>query len=353
MPDELADIVELVRAGQEPSEPVRALLRRFGFEKRGYDKVRDVRKALDAAGLITDPEFNAVPIDYPIAYKAATPADANLVEETPSSTGVLTDERGVDTVAADPAYRLRRLEDLTQELVTVKPNDDISQAVTIMLQRDYSQLPVMTNNRDVKGVISWRSIGLRFALGGAPKEVREAIETDVAILDDDIPLFSAIPRVVAKDYALVKRADGTHWILTTSDLSVRFKELTEPFLLLSEIENQLRILLEGRVSASTLKEAVDPGDGDRSVDSAADLTLGEVIRVLEQPYVWQKLAPGLDRVVVINQLQKIRAIRNDVMHFDPEGVGPTDLEALHSFARFLRDFRLWAPAAARPQRPAS
>jgi CBS domain-containing protein len=340
---ELADVVDLVRAGQQPSESVRALLRRFGFEKRGYHKVRDVRRALEAAGLTTDPEFNAVPIDYPISYKAATTSGAETEPDTASSTGVLTNDKGVDTVAADPAYRLRRLEDVTQDLVMVKPNDDVRQALTIMLERDFSQLPVMATERVVKGVISWRSIGLTYGLGGTPKEVRDAFETDVVILDEDFPLFAAIPRIVAKDYALVRRADGTHWIVTTSDLSVRFKELTEPFLLLSEIENQLRILLDGRVPLSILEDARDPGDNERTIDSAADLTLGEVVRVLEQPEIWQKLAPGLDRVVVINQLHRIRAIRNDVMHFDPEGVGPTDLEALRSFARFLQEFRRWGP----------
>ncbi len=44
------------------------------------------------------------------------------------------------------------------------------------------------------------------------------------------------------------------------------------------------------------------------------------------------LLPRIDR-------DAVRNVRNDVMHFDPEGVGPRDLETLRAFARFLQHFR--------------
>jgi hypothetical protein len=192
-------------------------------------------------------------------------------------------------------------------------------------------------------MVSWRSIGLRYALGGSPAAVREAMDTDVVVLDADMSLFAAIPRIVANDYGLVRRADGTYWIVTTSDLSVRFRDLAEPFLLLSEIENHLRRLVDAEVPRELIVQAKDPDDEGRTVESAADLTLGEVIRLLEQPAAWEHMAPRLDRVEVVRQLDVIRSIRNDVMHFDPEGVGSNDLDALRAFARFLQEFRRWQP----------
>jgi DNA-directed RNA polymerase specialized sigma54-like protein len=36
------------------------------------------------------------------------------------------------------------------------------------------------------------------------------------------------------------------------------------------------------------------------------------------------------------QLDQVRKIRNDVMHFDPAGIQATDLQSLRNFARFLR-----------------
>jgi hypothetical protein len=35
-------------------------------------------------------------------------------------------------------------------------------------------------------------------------------------------------------------------------------------------------------------------------------------------------------------LDQVRDIRNDVMHFDPDGIPPDDLERLREFARFLQ-----------------
>lgn len=347
----LSDVVELVMAGEQPTDTVRNLLRRFGFERRGYHKVRHVRKALEASGLVTDPDFNNVSIDSLITYRALTPESTpEVTQPSPpasfaSSTGALIDAGPTST--DDPAYRMRRLEDVTQALVSIAPDEDLRRAVTLMMSNDYSQLPVMTGARTVRGIISWRSIGRCYSLGRAPALVRDAMESEVVEIDAEVALFAAIPRIVANDYALVKRADATYWIVTTSDLSVRFKELAEPFLLLSEIENQLRWLLDEHVSRSVLEGARDPEDESRTIESAADLTLGEIIRLLEQPVVWDRLAPRLDRVEVVKRVDEIRTIRNDVMHFDPEGVGPSDLAALRAFAQFLQDVRQWLPSAPR------
>lgn len=348
MSGELAEIVAQVQAGGEPTESVRTLLRRFGFEKRGYHKVREVRRALESAKLQTEPDFNSIPLDGEIAYhlrlrsKASSlPAGSDsVVQELSEQPGSIV----IEVSSSDPTYRMKRLDDGTQELASVKPDDDLRRATTLMMTHDFSQLPVMSGERTVKGVVSWKSLGMRFALGGRPQLVREAMEAEVATVESETSLFAAIPRIIANDYALVRRNDGTYWIVTTSDLSSRFRELAEPFLLLSEIENQLRGLLDEHLTKATIQAAKDPEDRDRKVESAADLTLGEVLRLLEQQDAWDKLAPRLDRAEVVRQLDAIRNIRNDVMHFDPEGVGVTDLEILRTFTRFLQDFLRCEPA---------
>lgn len=347
MTGELTDIVTLVHSGGEPHESVRTLLRRFGFEKRGYHKVREVRQALDAAKLRTDPDFNSVPLDGEIHYyakqitKASSPPPST--DLTPPKLAQQAGSIAIEVSSSDPTYRMKRLDDGTQELISVRPDDDLRRATTLMMSHDFSQLPVMSG-RSIKGVVSWKSMGTRFALGGRPEFVREAMERDVATVEETSSLFAAIPRIIANDYALIRRHDGNHWIITTSDLSSRFRELAEPFLLLSEIENQLRGLLDEHLPKTTIQAAKDPDDKDRRIESAADLTLGEVLRLIEQQEVWDKLAPRLDRAEVVRQLDAIRNIRNDVMHFDPEGVGASDLETLRSFTRFLQDFLRCEPA---------
>ena len=43
----------------------------------------------------------------------------------------------------------------------------------------------------------------------------------------------------------------------------------------------------------------------------------------------------IDRVTFIKELDQVRAIRNDVMHFDPDGILPDQLERLREFSSFL------------------
>ena len=52
-----------------------------------------------------------------------------------------------------------------------------------------------------------------------------------------------------------------------------------------------------------------------------------------------KLKLAIDRKEFISRLDKIREIRNDIMHFDPQGVDPESLHALREFTRFLKELR--------------
>ena len=51
---------------------------------------------------------------------------------------------------------------------------------------------------------------------------------------------------------------------------------------------------------------------------------------------WAKLEIEVDRVMFCEQLDQVRIIRNNVMHFDPDGVGETELTQLRDCTRFLQ-----------------
>jgi hypothetical protein len=118
---------------------------------------------------------------------------------------------------------------------------------------------------------------------------------------------------------------------------LQFKDLSEPFLLLGQIEDHVRNLIAGKYHKAELIEACDPADSGREIEDVADLTLGEYIRLLQDPKRWKKLCVPIDRKTFIEELERVRRIRNDVMHFDPDGVAPEDLAILRKCARFLSD----------------
>jgi hypothetical protein len=205
-----------------------------------------------------------------------------------------------------------------------------------MLRHDFSQLPVMVGERTVKGMISWRSIGARWALD-RPGELVSDFTGDAYEMPADRSIFSALPIIVEQGYVLVRDANNRiTGIVTTSDLSLQFQQLAEPFLLLGEIENHIRRLIDARFSKADLLSARDPSDQGRTITRAADLAFGEYARLLQDPQRWTKLGLPIDRAIFIAELERVRVIRNDVMHFDPDPLSDSQLDLLRQVAKFLR-----------------
>ena len=237
---------------------------------------------------------------------------------------------------ADPTYRISKLASATRKPLSVTPDAQLEEIVTHMLTNDFSQLPVMTSERKVRGVISWTSIGSRLAMGKNCSVARELMEPHQEICSD-ASLFSAISIIAEHQYVLVRGHDQKiTGIVTASDLNLQFQQLTEPFLLLAEIENHVRRVISQRFTISELESAKHPADTERIVTSVADLTCGEYIRLLENPERWDKLNSTVDRKTCLEKFKDVRKIRNEVMHFDPNGIPEKDLQTLREFARFLQ-----------------
>jgi CBS domain-containing protein len=241
---------------------------------------------------------------------------------------------------ADPIYRISRLPASTHKPLSISPGAKLEEAVTHMLTNDFSQLPVMTSERDVKGIITWASIGSRLAMGKNCSVARELMEQHHEIRSD-ASLISAISIIAEQQYVLVRGHDQKiTGIVTASDLSLQFQQLAEPFLLLGEIENHVRQVISQLFTPTELKTAKDPTDTKREVTSVADLTYGEYKRLLENPERWDKLNITVDRKTCMEKFENVRRIRNDVMHFDPDGIPEKDLQSIREFARFLQRLQI-------------
>lgn len=355
----LAEIAEQLNQGnQPPPETVRTLLKWFGAQRRGYYISEIIDKALTQRGIKTQPDFRYAYIDSPVAFVSAdgatapTPADAPGQKPTDA---IVADDQTSDPappaelIAApiatvggaveDPTYRIGKLAAANNPPARVAPNSTLREAVTLMLSNDFTQLPVMQNNRDVKGVVSWTSIGARLAMDNKSESVQHYMEQP-RLLSADVSLFAAIATIVENGYVLIRDAQNNiSGIVTTSDLSFQFGQLGEPFLLIGEIENHIRRMVDGKFTPEELKENRSPTDTEREVSRVSDLTFGEYQWLLQKPENWERLGIPLDRKAFTEQLDKVRLIRNDVMHFDPDGLSPEDIETLRNFVQFLQRLR--------------
>jgi CBS domain-containing protein len=336
-----------LRSGKE-TDPVsvRELLSWFGVQRRGSFNCYYIQSALDEAGLTTEPDFVVPYIDSLIKFQLKESGAPGSSDQGSPAAEVIsfplgepaTDDKTASSASAvDPTYRIGRLRWANVVPTSVSPNHTVTEAITIMLANDFSQLPVMVGEREVKGVVSWSSIGSRLALGIKCTEVRECMDSP-HIITSDTSLFDAITEIVKNQYVLIRdTSNKISGIVTTSDLSLEFRQLTEPFLLLAEIENHVRRLIHrGAYSTEQLRDCCDPKDSDRAVNGVFDLNFGDYIRLLEKKELWTQLQLSIDRVIFTASLDKVREIRNDVMHFDPDGITQSDLDALRKFVSFLQ-----------------
>lgn len=347
IPENLKQIAEQVKDGNSHTETVRTLISWFGAQRRGYWVVKDIRRALKQANLITVPSFESAYIDSLIEFRHIPPETEQVVAfkpEVPTLDGGMVEvveavpRMVVGGSVPDPVPRIGLLEAANNPPVSVKRDGEVSEAVTLMLMHDYSQLPVMQNERTVAGIISWKSIGIARTLNRDCQYVRQCMETDAYIINYDTPLFASVGIIAQKEVVLVRNAENKIvGLVTTSDISLQFGSLSEPFLLLGEIENHIRRLIDGKYSVDALTAAKDPSDAGREIENVADLTIGEYIRLLENPDNWNQLGYGLCRRSFVKQLGEVRRIRNEVMHFHPDGISDGDLNLLRDTVKFMQE----------------
>ena len=148
------------------------------------------------------------------------------------------------------------------------------------MQYEFSQLPVMQGDREVKGVVTWKSIGLRKALGSKCERVGDC-PAPPRIVDANRTLFEPIPIIIEHGYVLVRQRDRRiRGIVTASDLSLQFQILSEPFLLLREIELHVRQLIRGKITAEDFLLLENQPRVDRPPQDLADLTFARVRRTV-------------------------------------------------------------------------
>lgn len=312
---------------------VREFLGKFCYSRRGSEIVSAISNALDERNLRTMPDFNAVWIDSDISI---VPIESKQDPEEPLDDSSAKQEDGDSRNAPDPTARIGSIK-AAKPPVSVNPNATLKCATTIMLLNDYSQLPVIQGEYRVKGVISWESIGVRTSLNRKREFVHECMDTEPQMIDANAPLLEAVRIIEHNGYVLVKENNKVTGIVTASDIAQKFEQLSTPFLLVGEIEGQLRHLIE-EFPVEVLKKASRNPEDAKSIEGPADLSFGDYVQLLGKPENWDRLGlSGIDRKEFVGRLDEVRKIRNDVMHFSVDDLPPDDIRKLESFAGFFRN----------------
>lgn len=321
MREDFLKMVEDIKTNdKEFSISPRKLLSYFYFEKRTKWNLATVNQYLDKNHLETIPDYTNIWFDDKIILKHKKKAKSKK--------------------DVDPIQRIKLLPAANKELISVSRDAKLKEAITLMMLHNYSQLPVINGPKSVVGFISWETIGYGLSNGCKSEEARDYMSSDYISLDYETPILDAIAIIIKREFVLVQKQDRTiSGIVTIADISTQFLSISEPFLLLEQIENHIRQILDGKFLLQELRDFCKIGETERNIENIDGLNFGDYIRIIEKPEHWERLKMSIERVHFIKQLHKVREIRNDIMHFDPEGISDSQREDLNKMAKFLMEIR--------------
>jgi hypothetical protein len=308
---------------------VRELLAQWGYRIRNHESVPRVRLDLERVGLTTDPHFTTGPMTQTVRVVPVAEEGEDTPDQ-PDSQGTSVDVSSDELPQV--SMQVRHLPAACGGVVRVAPTAEFNEATTLMMKYDYSQIPVLAGQSSLRGVVSWKSIARMFAFN-RHQSLENATEQDVQIVSSHDDLLMILPVITAHDFVLVRNEHGhVCGILTTADLAMQFENVARPFFAIGEIERRLRGCLSPVFDGDTVKK-VTKGRWDR-VDQ---MMFGHYLDLLRKPDCWRQLDwPAIDQGLFVEELDSVRKIRNEVMHFQPTPLSPSQEKQLAQFLGMLR-----------------
>lgn len=312
---------------------VRELLALWGATDRG-DQVSQIEADLANHGLATSPSFRAVTLDTVVSL--STPPDeadgtATVEVSEIDDLSVAEDDEGDNDL--NVRLTVGNLSPLGG-VMSVGPNSTFEEAITKMLLNDFSQLAVLSGSRNLRGAVTWRSIVQAMHQKSDPS-FADAIDPRVEVVAYDRDLFEVLPILQQRDFVFVRNESrAIAGIVTTADVAHHYGEMATPFFQLGELDQTLRWVLSRTFDVQTVGRLCN-----RTITSFDKLSIGDCQRVLENEAAWEKLGWPLDRPTFISQLEEIRLIRNQVMHFHPDPIPEDTVDKLRRFNILLHQYR--------------
>lgn len=307
---------------------VRQFLGQFGFYRRSRYNLSWMRECLEKHGLHTNPDFEVAWIDGLITIELDAD-ETNGAED--------------NELPIDPTIRVTVIDAAHKRPHVLPPEAKLTKAVTLMRMEGVDFILVSPDAssdrgpRSVKGVVTWRSISLKSYAD--PNEIRlnQAMDTNRPEIAIDAPLFRAMEPIARYGYVLVRDFDQTiTGIVTANDFALQFDQLARPFLTIGEIEGYLRKLIRRKFRPDELNAALPESLASDQV-GPGDLTFGGYVWLLQQEANWNRLdLQYVDHGEFIRHVDWLRQKRNEIMHFNPDGLEPEDFHEIERLAEFFR-----------------
>lgn len=218
------------------------------------------------------------------------------------------------------------------ELICVRKEEKVSRALSLMIEHDFSQLPVVDVEDRPEGLVTHEGIlrGIRnFKLGLDELRVRDVMgSVDIYGVEDN--LFDMLDRLKLTNAVLI--VDPGYFlagIVTSYDATEYFRSRAENLMRVEDIELMIKEFIrsvftnyreetnEARLNETVAKVVFQDKNLLARPKTFNDLTLGEYLNLLGYKEVWQLLEPifGISKKALLDLLHSVRETRNALAHF--------------------------------------
>lgn len=323
----LDELWEAVATGSEPVRlTVRELLAKWDFTRRTATSLAVIQTDLAEQGVATRPPLTSARMDsvVELVTVAAEPDSGTETAHDPNSSADTDEPEDLPV-----KWSVSAVAPTDRKVQTVVNGSSLSVAITRMLATGYSQLAVVDDQGHYQGAVSWESIG-RAQLATPDATLRDAtVHARVVNHDDD--LFTQIEEIYQRGFVFVIGEDRKtlEGIVTAHDLTRQFGALAQPFSLVEEAELRLR----RQVKRTVPEELIRPHTQRWSHGVP---TFGKYVHLLKDPATFELLGWSLDHATFLELLERVVAIRNELMHFSQDRLPTSDLHTVDGFVAMLR-----------------
>ena len=244
-------------------------------------------------------------------------------------------EREELDLASELFHRINRVIPTNQKMLTIAPTQTVREAIELMQQHGYSQIPVVLNG-EVLGLFSYRS----FAKEAARVTLAELTQHKYAPGDLPVDEFleqfeffrvtEEMGRVLEAmnkdDGILVGSSERIIGIITPMDFLRYLYQVASPYVMVSEIELAIRALIRIAldenhiVIAARCCLAAAYGGEEKVPVTLENMTFENYKSLISHNKTWSNFEPifGGMRNRVSAKLKEIGEIRNAIFHFRRE-----------------------------------
>ena len=327
----LQDRAKEVHAKKQVVVQVLQLVNEFGKTKRTPNTNKLINSALFKCRLTTTPKFTAVRITESIQLIARPKKERSAPIGKDNNRSPIITYGMLKCVETQRKLRHAGAEILHQRQISypkwyVKPTETLEAAVAILSQQDVDYVPVGQSENEFTAVISWDEVAIKDIRGmKRQKTLCSEVRNSAVFVDESDSVYDSNNLIQKHGYVLVRNDHGrTFAIVRASDLAQELLSLTENFLLLYEIENLVRLLIENTgPTQQDIDSCLEERDRGKklSVDRMTFSHYCSYFRKGSEIFNKKLMKAGLTvelALQVSTQLEGIRETRNMVMHFHPD-----------------------------------